>query len=221
MRCSTLAPQGTSKNIHDRLICLRIQKKFTILEIAQCFGVNKSTALQWEIARYWLDLTDSIEKRLLLLQLAELYWVDYAWLADGNSNRKSNVMVIDDPSSTHAISNLILKNSLGDKLAVHKFSCTETALAWTKDNYARFILCDYNLPGENTAGFIRTLHEQVDYQTTPIVILTSDDSDETRKNCLDAGAQAVIHKPLEMEALQSLCQQYLPVLFDSIPTAIH
>ena len=162
-----------------------------------------------------------MEKRLLLLQLAELYWVDYGWLAHGDSHWEINAMVIDNQAASRTVSSLILKNILGDKLTVHEFSCGETALAWTEKHYAQFILCDYALSGENTVDIISQLHEQFDYQTIPIAILTSDTSDEIQSNCLDAGAQAIIPKALEIETLPHVCQQYLPAIFDTGHVTCH
>lgn len=73
---------GVFPSIADRLAYIRNIRNFTLDEVARLFNVYKSTVLRWESPGYW-KVSNTSSKRLLLMQLAELYQADYDWVLNG------------------------------------------------------------------------------------------------------------------------------------------
>ncbi len=93
---------GIPRSISDRLIYLRNEKKMSLSDVAKLFNVNKSTILRWEARDYWRKY-NSPNKRLLLMQLVELYQAEYEWVLNGKINtvkENTNILIVDDDETS-------------------------------------------------------------------------------------------------------------------------
>lgn len=71
------------------------------------------------------------------------------------------------------------------------------------------LLMDIMMPGMNGYEVIRQLRKQPVYADLPVIALTAKAGDEDRQQCLAAGANDCIVKPLEPQALKLALDEYL------------
>lgn len=78
----------------------------------------------------------------------------------------------------------------------------ETGLKMIGDNEYDLILMDLRMPGMDGLTAIRNIRARGDAKATlPIIVVTADMAVNIRDNCLDAGADDVIMKPVAMDLL--------------------
>ncbi len=65
------------------------------------------------------------------------------------------------------------------------------------------IITDLNIPVLNGLELIKQLRAGNVFNTIPIIVLSGEDSSETRINCLDAGADDYMIKPFNPRELES------------------
>ena len=67
------------------------------------------------------------------------------------------------------------------------------------------VITDLNMP---TMGGVQLVKAMRDCDTTiPVIVLTRDHEEDTRDECIKAGAAAVLYKPLQMESLRYMLDQ--------------
>ena len=76
------------------------------------------------------------------------------------------------------------------------------ALELAKDNDYDFIITDINMPNMNGFDLILSLRNMLDYISTPIMVLTTEYSDEMKEKGLSVGATSWIVKPLKTDTLE-------------------
>lgn len=75
------------------------------------------------------------------------------------------------------------------------------------------IFMDYEMPimdGPTAAKEIRKLESEQSLSRTPIVALTAHAMEEHRDHCMDAGMDAVLHKPITLDALTAILDSHAP-----------
>ncbi len=78
----------------------------------------------------------------------------------------------------------------------------ETGLRMIEDNDYDLILMDLRMPGMDGLSAIRAIRARDDAKATlPIVVVTADMASDIRHQCLTAGADDVMMKPVAMENL--------------------
>ena len=70
-----------------------------------------------------------------------------------------------------------------------------------------FILLDWNMPEMNGLEFIKNVRNSPELKTVPIVMVTTETSEEHRKASLEAGATYFISKPFRWEDLIQVLDQ--------------
>jgi two-component system chemotaxis response regulator CheY len=63
------------------------------------------------------------------------------------------------------------------------------------------IITDINMPNMDGITFIRELRSKLDYAATPIMVLSTEWSDEMKQKGKDAGATSWIVKPFDLELI--------------------
>lgn len=207
--------KGTSEQpsaISDRLTFLRKKNKMTLEMVAERFKVNKTTVLRWESEKFWKE-NPSQNKRLLLLQLIELYQSNYHWILTGNefeSSRSTRVMVVDDDATSLTIMTLIIKSILSPESDITSFTNAASALEWAAGNQSALVFCDYRMPGLKGDHFIMSLRKLPAYLLTPIIGVTQVSEPGVRESMIAAGADFVLQKPLDEKELSTILEQIYP-----------
>jgi len=201
---------GIPRSIPDRLIYLRNEKKMSLSDVAKLFNVNKSTVLRWETNDYWRKY-NSPNKRLLLMQLVELYQAEYEWVLHGRENTvqdKTNILVIDDDTTSLSIITLIVKSFMSSQFHIYDFTEPDHAFSWAEDNHAALVFCDYRMPHMKGDMFISKLRSLENYSSTPIIAITQVRESGLTEKLMDAGATHILQKPVDKEKLRDLLRPY-------------
>jgi CheY-like chemotaxis protein/DNA-binding XRE family transcriptional regulator len=196
--------------ISERLIYLRNKKQLTLSEVGKLFNVNKSTVLRWETNKYWAH-HDTPNKRLILLQLVELYQADYGWVLHGEpgiNKENSNIMIIDDDKTSLSIMTMIIKSFMSTEFNLLNFIEPEKALAWAGNNDSVLVFCDYRMPDMKGDIFITKLRKIETYKTTPVIAITQVREMDIPDKLYNAGATHVLQKPIDQEKLQAVLKLY-------------
>jgi len=96
---------------------------------------------------------------------------------------------------------MVLANSLSRMYKVLKASNGVEALKVIKDNEVDLIISDVMMPEMDGLTLCRSIKEDIDYSHTPILLLTAKNQIADRIESYNAGADAYISKPFEMEVL--------------------
>jgi CheY-like chemotaxis protein len=87
---------------------------------------------------------------------------------------------------------------------VHTITSGQEALMWLQSNSVDMVLMDMFMPdmdGLEATHHIRSLNTPVN--TVKIIGLTASSNANDHKQCLEAGMNVIVFKPLEQEALQT------------------
>ena len=108
------------------------------------------------------------------------------------------VLTVDDSASMRAL----LKNALTSRgFAVEQAEDGQEALEWLAANEADVIITDINMPRLDGFGLIEKLRDSSIHADRPILVLTTESSDEKKRRARDAGATGWIVKPFDAEKL--------------------
>jgi two-component system chemotaxis response regulator CheY len=108
------------------------------------------------------------------------------------------VFTVDDSASMRA---LLLHALTGHGFAVDQAEHGLAALEWLKDNEPDVIITDINMPKLDGFGLIEQLRADERHRDRPILVLTTESSEEKKARARAAGATGWIVKPFDAEKL--------------------
>ena len=111
------------------------------------------------------------------------------------------ILAIDDERSVRKSYEVIL----GDRYRVLLEEDIPHAFAALETHYVDLILLDLTLPGMSGEEFLEHLRNQGD--TTPVIVVTGNNSVQTAVNCMKHGAREFVTKPFSVVELQSLVER--------------
>ncbi len=127
------------------------------------------------------------------------------------------------PTSSELISILLVEDQLIPAKVAQSllagFNCTvdiaqdgQMALEYAKSKHYDFILMDIGLPDQSGKEVTRQIRdwERLQNKHTPIIALTAHVGDENKEECLQAGMEAVLSKPLSKEVALHLLNIFVP-----------
>jgi len=127
----------------------------------------------------------------------------------GKSSAEKKILIAEDDRLNQEVIESML-NSLGYEIEIAK-NGREAVEKWETTPY-EMILMDIKMPvlnGIDAAKIIRE-HEKETDSHTPIVALTAQIFESTKKACQAAGIDAFLPKPLKVDDLQKCLDQYAP-----------
>jgi len=72
------------------------------------------------------------------------------------------------------------------------------------------LFCDLNMPGMTGFEFLGFLNRQPTKPTCPIIVLTSEEDEETRMQAIDLSVDAYLRKPFDAETVLQTLRAYVP-----------
>ena len=104
------------------------------------------------------------------------------------------ILAVDDSASMRRMVSFTLKNAGYDVV-----DAVDGMDAWNKAAQRRFdlVLTDQNMPGLDGIGLTRKLRANPDFETTPILILTTESSEAMKQAGRAAGATGWMVKPFD------------------------
>jgi len=110
------------------------------------------------------------------------------------NSMSKNVLAIDDSASIRQMVNFTLKSA---GYSVVDAVDGRDGLARAKSQQFDLVLTDQNMPRMDGLALIRALREIPSYQRTPILMLTTESSDEMKSQGRAAGATGWMVKPFD------------------------
>ncbi|MBU6266013.1 MAG: response regulator [Sphingomonadales bacterium] len=113
-------------------------------------------------------------------------------------DKTTRILTVDDSASMRALLNHALTSQGFD---VAQAEDGEVALEWLALNEVDVVITDINMPRLDGFGLIEKLRAGSRHRDRPILVLTTESSDEKKARARSAGATGWIVKPFDPEKL--------------------
>jgi two-component system chemotaxis response regulator CheY len=118
-------------------------------------------------------------------------------------------LIVDDSSVMRKIVERSLRQAGLDPLVVHEAGSGVEGLELLKVKQVDLILSDINMPSMDGLEFLRQLRAQNLAPGVPVVMITTESSEEHVKQAILSGAQGYIRKPFTAEQVK---ERVLPLI---------
>ncbi|MDX2350100.1 MAG: response regulator [Porticoccus sp.] len=118
----------------------------------------------------------------------------------------AKILVVDDSVSMRQMLCFTLKDAGYD---VIESSSSEEALEQIDGIEVQLVLSDLNMPGMDGIELAKVLRSTPLYQSTPILILSTESSQEVKQRGRDAGITGWITKPFNPDQLLQISEQVI------------
>lgn len=118
-------------------------------------------------------------------------------------------LIVDDSSVMRKIIERALRQAGLDPLVVHEAGSGTEGLDVLRDREVDLILSDINMPSMDGLEFLRQLKAQNLAPGVPVVMITTESSEEHVKQAIQAGARGYIRKPFTAEQVK---ERVLPLV---------
>ncbi len=119
-----------------------------------------------------------------------------------------SILVIDDSESTRRLVRTVLED-LSEDIMVHEASNGLEALKVLPQENFSLIITDINMPDVNGLEFINFVRKTAQFKDIPIIIISTERTEEDVKRGLSLGADAYLTKPFSPEDIQEKVIQLL------------
>jgi len=118
-------------------------------------------------------------------------------------------LIVDDSSVMRKIVERALRQAGLDPLVVHEACSGVEGIDVLKAKQVDLILSDINMPSMDGLEFLRQIQAQNLAPGVPVVMITTESSEEHVKQAIQAGARGYIRKPFTAEQVK---ERVLPLL---------
>ena len=118
-------------------------------------------------------------------------------------------LIVDDSSVMRKIIERALRQAGLDPLVVHEAGSGTEGLEVLKAQHVDLILSDINMPLMDGLEFLRQIRAQKLAPGIPVVMITTESSEEHVRQAIQAGAQGYIRKPFTSEQVK---ERVMPLL---------
>ncbi|HEV2446041.1 MAG TPA: response regulator [Candidatus Sulfopaludibacter sp.] len=123
--------------------------------------------------------------------------------------REVRALIVDDSSVMRKIVERSLRQAGLELLVVHEASTGIEGLEILKGQHVDLILTDINMPSMDGLEFVRQIRAQNLAGGVPVVMITTESSEEHVKQAIQAGARGYIRKPFTAEQVK---ERVLPLV---------
>ena len=118
------------------------------------------------------------------------------------------ILVVDDSASMRQVVSMALKQAGHD---VIKACDGKDALTKLAGQRVHLVISDVNMPNMDGISFVREMKKNAAYKFVPVIMLTTEGSDEKKKAGQEAGAKAWVVKPFQpAQMLAAVAKLILP-----------
>ncbi len=118
-------------------------------------------------------------------------------------------LIVDDSSVMRKIVERALRQAGLELLVVHEAGSGTEGLELLRAKQVDLILSDINMPAMDGLEFLRQIRVQNLAPGVPVVMITTESSEEHVKQAIDAGAKGYIRKPFTAEQVK---ERVLPLV---------
>ncbi len=115
---------------------------------------------------------------------------------------EARVLIVDDSSVMRKIVERALRQAGLNLAVVLEAGSGTEALEVLKSKHVDLILSDINMPAMDGLEFVRQIREQNLAPGVPVVMVTTESSEEHVKQAIQAGARGYIRKPFTAEQVK-------------------
>ena len=108
------------------------------------------------------------------------------------------ILVVDDSASIRQVVSITLKSAGYSVIEAVDGKDALTKLDGQKIN---LVISDVNMPNMDGISFVKEMKQKANYKFTPVIMLTTEGSDEKKKEGQAAGAKAWVVKPFKPEQM--------------------
>ncbi len=120
-----------------------------------------------------------------------------------------SALIVDDSTVMRKIVERALRQAGLDPLVVHEAGSGAEGLEVLRTSKVDLILSDINMPSMDGLEFLRQLRAQDLAPGVPVVMITTESSEEHVKQAIQSGAQGYIRKPFTAEQVK---ERVLPLV---------
>jgi two-component system chemotaxis response regulator CheY len=106
------------------------------------------------------------------------------------------ILVVDDSASIRQVVSITLKSA---GYSVIEAVDGKDALTKLDGQKVNLVISDVNMPNMDGITFVKEMKQKANYKFTPVIMLTTEGSDEKKKEGQAAGAKAWVVKPFKPE----------------------
>ena len=118
----------------------------------------------------------------------------------------ATILIVDDSSTVRAMVRTALK---ADRHRVLEAAHGGTALTMLEEATADLVITDINMPEIDGLTLVRRVRQRAEHRFTPILVLTTEASDDMKQRGREAGATGWIVKPFRADQLRDVVQRVL------------
>jgi len=122
-------------------------------------------------------------------------------------------MIVDDSPSMRAFVRRVIDLS-GFEVDILNAGNGAQGLALLEQQAVDIILTDINMPEMNGEEFLRRIEEHDKYRVIPVVVISTDATENRMQRMIQLGAKGYISKPFSPEALRGELERVLGVSHD-------
>jgi two-component system, chemotaxis family, chemotaxis protein CheY len=123
--------------------------------------------------------------------------------------KEIRALIVDDSSVMRKIVERALRQAGLDPLVVHEAGSGTEGLELLRTKPVDLILSDINMPSMDGLEFLRQIRTQNLAPDVPVVMITTESSEEHVRQAIQAGAQGYIRKPFTAEQVK---ERVLPLV---------
>jgi len=120
-----------------------------------------------------------------------------------------NILIVDDSFPMRAVIKKVIKASGFNIGELFEAGNGQQALQILNEQWLDLVLTDYNMPDMNGLELLKAMKSQETLADIPVVIVTTEGSDQRVEEFLNQGAVAYIKKPFTPEQIKSHLNQIL------------
>ena len=121
----------------------------------------------------------------------------------------ATILAVDDMRSMRDLVKSVLEKR-GHKVVTQEDG--NTAIKYAQSNSVDLVITDINMPNMTGLDLIGKLRNLPDYARTPILMLTTEDTDEKKQIARSAGANGWIQKPFNPDRLVNAVEKTMAKL---------
>ena len=114
-----------------------------------------------------------------------------------------NILVVDDSSPMRAVIKKVIKASGFNIGQMHEAGNGVEAMDLLKNHWIDLVLTDYNMPKMDGLGLLAQMKENNVMKDIPVVMVTTEGSDQRVADFMTHGATAYIKKPFSPEQIKT------------------
>jgi len=127
-----------------------------------------------------------------------------------STETEKTVLVIDDSRTFRVMVTFAIKKFTRFNKPVEAADGLEGLEAMAK-NDIELVVCDINMPNMDGLEFVKTIRANENYRDIPVIMLTTEGADESRKKAVDAGASSYLQKPFKPNELTEEMKKFITI----------